>query len=391
MAKDLKGKQLPKGIHQRENGLYVGRFKYNNKQYTFYDRDLEQLKKTLEDKKYEVRNGLYEKEQNITVDQWFIEWLTVYKVDIKNGTIQTYKQAYNSYIKKSLGKRKLKDIRGDMIQNLINDLDKKGLSYSRINIVYVILFGMLKKASVLHIINSNPLGNGSVTLPAKKKKEALCKTRKIKSMSLREKDIFLKYAKDSPYYDFYVMALSTGMRIGEILALHWSDIDFSLNNISINGTLIYSREEKKRYIDNPKSSSSNREIPMTDRISTLLKKRKTQQNICRLKLGEDWKEEAGLENLVFTYDTGGAYWDTAIRVDMNKIVDTINKNGIPFKKITPHSLRHTFATLGIKDGIDPKDMQELLGHGSFSITMDVYRDVLPDDKRKAMEKIQSIM
>ncbi len=381
MAVDLNGKQLPKGIHQRENGLYVGRFKFQKQSYVFYDRNLEQLQRILEDKKYEVRHGLYTKENNITVDAWFNTWMQNYKTNLKANSIYTYEQAYGLYIKPTFGEFKLKDIRSEMIQALINQLFQQGKSRSRINIVYVIFLGMYKKAVALNMVNRNPVN--AVEFPKNKIKN------KLRVMTVEEQATFLQYAQGRNYYDIYLLALSTGMRIGEILALRWSDVDFPNRTVTVNGTLVYISSKDIRFIDTPKSLSSQREIPMLDQVFDMLTQRKLRQEQFQQELGEKWKEEPGLENLVFTYDAGGAYWDASVRTEIAKIVKTINNDGMLFEKITPHTFRHTFATRGLENGIPPKVMQSILGHSSLAMTMDKYSHVLPNTKAKEMEKINS--
>ena len=79
MAKDLKGKELPKGITQRPDGRYMGRFTFSGERYTLYNLDLKELKKELNNLRYEVENGLYVKETNMTVDAWFRIWIEDYK------------------------------------------------------------------------------------------------------------------------------------------------------------------------------------------------------------------------------------------------------------------------------------------------------------------------
>lgn len=81
-----------------------------------------------------------------------------------------------------------------------------------------------------------------------------------------------------------------------------------------------------------------------------------------------------------TYEDGGAFWDTGIRVDMKKIANAIREIGIEFDPITPHTLRHTFATRGLEQGIPLKVMQVILGDSSLAMTADLYSHVLPDIK-----------
>lgn len=382
MAIDLNGKKLPKGIHQRANGLYVGRFKYHNHPYVFYDRDLDRLQRTLEDKKYEAHHDLLMREENITMDLWFETWMREFKTDLKANTVHTYTQVYKLYIQPEFGGRRLKDIRSETIQTFINKLLREGKSRSRVNIAYVILLGMYKKAIILNKVKNNPLN--AVEFPKNKAKK------EMRVMSIDEQNIFLQYARNHNYYDVYLMALCTGMRIGEILALRWSDVDFSTGLISVNGTLVYIGQNKRRFIDTPKSMSSQRQIPMLDRIITMLHQRREKQLEWKQLYKDTWSEAPGMENLVFTYKNGGAYWDSSIRNELYKIIRSINKDGIPFEHITPHTFRHTFATRGLENNIPPKVMQSILGHSSLAITMDKYSHVLPDMKAKEMEKINNI-
>lgn len=119
MAKDLKGKELPKGITQRPDGRYMGRFQYEGEKYCLYDVDLDKLQERIEDMRYELRHGIYQKEQNITVSAWYKTWIEEYKKPaVKMGTIRIYEQNFQKYIAPELGKKKLKDIRPEHIQRL---------------------------------------------------------------------------------------------------------------------------------------------------------------------------------------------------------------------------------------------------------------------------------
>lgn len=120
------------------------------------------------------------------------------------------------------------------------------------------------------------------------------------------------------------MALCTGMRCGEILGLQWRDIDFKNQVIKVRGTLIYVRG-KGRFKDTPKTDTSTRDIPMLDTAGELLKIRRKGQLEDRMLLGEKWKEAPGLDNMVFTLRDGSLMWDTAIRVDIKKIIATIEE------------------------------------------------------------------
>ncbi len=386
MAKDKNGKKLPPGITLRSDGRYMGRVQVDGERVTLYGKTLKELQNKIESVKYEMKHGMFCKPKDITVASWFETWIEQYKAGAcKASTIQTYRQSFEHYIGPVIGKKKVTDIQPQMMQKIINDLYKKGFSKSRVNIVYVVLCGMFEQAHRNRLILNNPAS--ALVFPRFRKKMQSDK----RVMTVAEQKTFLEYAKGSVYYSFYVMALSTGMRVNEITALQWSDIDWISKVIHVTGTLVYVRNGGGRYKDSPKTESSRRDIPMLANVEELLRDIRKVQLEKRLLLGKIWKEETGLQNLVFTYETGGALWDTGIRVDIGKIVEKINAAGIQFEHITPHTFRHTFATRGLEQGIPLKVMQSILGHSSLAMTADLYSHVLPDTKAEEMKKLENVL
>lgn len=184
------------------------------------------------------------------------------------------------------------------------------------------------------------------------------------------------------------LTLLTGMRNGEIRALQWQDIDFDKRIIHVNSTLKYIPKGEPKYMfDTPKSQSSIREIPMLDNVYTILKEHRKQQLQNKQLLEERWSPQKGFENLVFTGCFGRCVTEQALYQDMKAIQQRITEDGKQICKLNPHILRHTFATRGLERGIPPKVMQELLGHSSISMTLDIYSHVLPSTKAKEIRKI----
>lgn len=384
MSIDNSGKELPKGIRQRKDGRYEGRFTFQGEAYTLYNKNIKNLMKEMQDKRYEVEHGLYVKKSRITVDSWFHTWLEEYKKNgIKYGTYKTYLEEYESHIKKPFGNKKLTEIRSEHIQRLFNKM-AENYSRSTVNLVKIILNSMFKQACKNRLILHNPVEN--TTMPKNKKEK------KIRVFTVEEQKLFLQYAQDSIYYPLYVVALGTGMRNGELRALQWEDIDFEKRMISVKGTLKYIAKggAEKYRIDFPKTQSSKREIPMLDNVYLILKRHKKEQMEQKVFLGELWKPQAGFETLVFTAGFGTCITDTALYQDMKKIEEKIRAAEYEFEDATPHTLRHTFATRGLENGIPPKVMQELLGHTSITMTLDIYSHVLPNTKAEEMKKLANM-
>lgn len=385
-AKQSNTKKMPRGItYSEKEKRYTGRFMIDGVRYSVHGTTITETVDKMDSMRYEVKHGIYCKPQDETVNSWFEIWMEQYKANtVKKSTMQTYRQTFNGYISPVIGNRKICEIRSQVIQKLINDLHKAGYSKSRVNMVYVILIGMFRQAQKNQLILQNPVD--AVTFPKFKKRQQ----RDIRVLTREEQRLFLEYAADSKYYDFYVIALQTGMRINEILGLEWLDIDMLKREINVNGTLVYIRGGDGRYKDTPKTENSRRVIPMLPDVESIFKRRRKQQLENKMQLGKHWKEEKGLENIAITYDEGGAFWDTGIRVDIKRIVQAINDTGIEFKPITPHTFRHTFATRCVEQGMPLQVLKTILGHSSLAMTADLYSHVMPDVKQEEMRKIVSL-
>ncbi len=119
MAKDARGRELPKGIRQRDNGTFEGRVAVDGKRVSVYGNTVTEVKKKIAETKYKMEHGIYVDQCNISFDEWFNTWLEEYKKNsVKSGTVFSYKNYYKYYIKDELGMRKLRIFR--TISNLIS-------------------------------------------------------------------------------------------------------------------------------------------------------------------------------------------------------------------------------------------------------------------------------
>lgn len=378
-------KQSQRGIRLRTDGRYEGRFTYEGQAYTVYDKTAKGCEKKLTDLKYRVTNDLYMKEENLTVDAFFSIWLEEYKrPNVKYGTCKLYEDEYKAHIKAPLGAKKLKDIKPAHIQKLLNSMND---TYSRntVNLVKIILNNMYKVAVINGLVVRNPVERVVITKKSVKKQ--------IQVLDVEQQKLFLEYAKEkSYYYDLYVVALATGLRNGELRALTWQNVDFDNKMISATGTMkYYPKAEIKYRIDTPKTETSKRLIPMLDKTYQVLKQHKRNQLELKMLLGDKWKAVPGLDNLVFTSRFGGCISEQALYQDMKALVAEIHKDGhTDFPCISPHSLRHSFASRGLEQGIPPKVMQDILGHATLAMTTDTYMHTFEPQVAKEMKKLESL-
>lgn len=208
MGKDLKGKELGKGISQRADGNYMARYvdRYK-KRHTFYGRDLKLLRRKLEKARYESEQGILLSGENITLSEWFGEYLKLYKEGkVKETTVYRIRQTFSPCKKNIVGMMKLQEIKAIHIQQLINELDEKGFTYGTIRLLKSLLNEMFKKAMGNGYMLINPCD--AVVMPKKVTYEA-------RFLTGQEQEMFLEVAKEYSHYDIFCACLSFGGRIGD--------------------------------------------------------------------------------------------------------------------------------------------------------------------------------
>lgn len=401
MAKDQNGKELPKGITWREDKqTYMARFTYQGKSYTFYGKDLKKLTKKLADKRYEAEHGLAGSADKITLDRWYQTWLEDYKIpNIKETSVNTYKQMYSCYIQKELGSRYLKQIKPVHIQKVYNAMLERGFAPKTVSILQAMLYNIFEFAVKNDLIVKNPC-NG-ITRPKKKKAE-------VEALSAGEQDTLLHYlgkSKWKHYKPLVITLLGTGMRIGECLGLTWDDIDFRNMEIHINKTLVYVKDlGTGKYtfkFQTPKTKNSIRTIPMLSDVASALKQQSMNQKRLKVYMGAEWQPLQDFQDMVFTSFKGTPCQESKIRKHLVKIVAEINaaekalaeqqnREPIIMKHIKPHMFRHTFATRCFENDMPPKTVQHILGHSSINLTMDLYTHMSGDKKKEDMKKLEGM-
>lgn len=181
-------------------------------------------------------------------------------------------------------------------------------------------------------------------------------------LSVEEQNIFINIAKNEYQGEVFLFALAIGLRIGEILALTWNDIDFDNELVAVNKTLVnvkdFDEEGSKWHteVGTPKTRASNRTVPLLPEIVRLLRDKKREQKETMLKLGTKYENN----NLVFCNLQGRFLNYSDMRKKLRQILTKANLKGI-----TIHSLRHTFATRCLENGVELRVVQEFLGHSSI--------------------------
>ena len=393
MENATKERRLPKGISKRADGRYQGRFTFQGERFTLYDRDIKALQKKMADAKYEMEHGIYINAQNMTLNTFFETWVSEIKENtVKANTISVYMEIYKIHICPALGKLQVSSINKLMVQRLLNNMSKNGLSANTLAKTKAILYSIFKEAMENRMISYNPCEN--ITIRRDKTERRV--------LSWQEQQLFLEAIQGSRYETLCILGLSTGLRIGELSGLRWSDINFEEKTLTVERTYIYLHDVKnhqmKDEFHSPKTKNSCRTIRLLDSTLSLLVQHKIRQEKEKQTAGDTWCPVEGGEDLVFTTKSGGPVRGLNVAETLNNYVKKINRKEellaakehrepVVFERITPHTLRHTFATRAFESGIPPKVVQQILGHSSLEMTMDLYTHVTEDVQSKEIQKL----
>lgn len=373
-----------------KNGRYDARFvdRFGKRQ-SISGKDLKDVKRRYNEALYENEKQINIK-QSIILDEWFSEWMNVYKFDvIRENTKRYYNLIYKKHISPTLGKMNLTDIDQLTIKKLIKKLKQDGYGYETQNKVKIVLVDIFNKALINEYVRKNPAKGISVKRDEKKE---------VKVLSEEEQILFFDCAKGTFYNNLFVVAVSTGMRIGELAALRWSDIDWETNVIKVTRTLVYQKyegdEQKSFHFENPKTATSKRNIPINHQCEMALKRQYMQKNVIAQKAPKSKSVDKQYADLLFTTKFDTPINSQIICEAIKKVVDEVNLTRDYVDEIevfSPHCFRHTFATRCFESCIQPKTVQAYLGHASLQMTMDLYTSVMPKHMSNEMDKVSEVL
>lgn len=390
MGKNLKGKECGRGICQRKDGLYKARFTgKTGKRKEKCFKTLPEARNWLADSKYEDEHFGMVTDSDITVDEWFEFWINSLITDLAPNTKRNYRERYKHNIQPFIGRLKLnavKPMHCKMILNKMNDEYAGGT----IRQAYITMGTLLRCAVDNGLIQKHPMDGIRYTKPIKAADD-------IHFLTVEEQRCFLEAAKRSHNYFQYALILETGLRTGELIGLTWDAIDWNKRTLTVNKTLEFRHKQKQWRAGPPKTPHSYRTIPLTNRAYEIL--RTVELSKKTRKLAEDLVEKleytdlkTGKKSCLFMKDLVFINWRTG-KPAKNSSYDThlyklCDEAGI--EHFCMHALRHTYATRAIESGMQPKVLQQLLGHASIKTTMDRYVHVTDESIEKAIQQFEAL-
>ena len=397
MPKDLKGRELPKGIYQRKDGRYEARAMIHGNSIQLYNYNLKELKADFEKAKEQARQGINQKYANITLNEWFEEWFTKYKIpQIKETSINPMRSRYYGTFGAIIGNKKVVDILNIDIQEVMNTMHEQGRASSSMRDALGRVRECLESAKNNRIITVNPCFD--IVVPWEKKN----KPRRF--LTKEEQNKFLETAGKGWYKEMFYTMFLTGMRVGEIGGLKWEDIDFKNKCIHIKRSLScqYYHGEKMLKITTPKTHNSYRKIPFMGEIEEMLLSQREKQQELKKELGNRYRSTDEFAELVFVTSMGSPATRYIVEKECNNIVRAINEEEayasimeqrapVVFEKVYPHAIRHTFCSRCFQFKMNPKVVQALMGHQNYSTTIDIYTHVMENDITEETCKMKSAL
>lgn len=369
MGKDLKGKELGVGISQLQDGRYIGRFtSKSGKRVQKYFHKLQECRKWIADAQFEDEHGNTLFSESPTADAWFEYWLKEVKGEsIRESTRIRYKSHWEKIFSPVIGKMELSDIKPVHCQYALNKMNEEH-KVSSIKACRIFAKSVFSCAVENGIILKNPITK-SVQPTGGKKSE------KREALTMQEQKEFLEAAKKSVYCNEYAFVLQTGLRVGELTALRWSDVDFKNNSIHVQRNASY-RKGGVFVFDNPKTESGIRDIPLTEEALRILRDQKEKNSKNKVVKME-------YSDFIFLNKKGKLTTAVAYNDSLKRVCRRAD-----MKHISMHILRHTFATRCIEAEMRPKTLQAILGHSKIEMTMNLYVHVTDDAKVEEMKSAE---
>lgn len=341
-------------VYRRKDGRCVGEYKDANgkRRYVSGKTKAEvraKLRKLLADRD----EGIAYDSENLTVGNYLNTWLVALKGTVRARTWQRHEEVVRLHLKPTIGGVKLDKLNVLQVQSVYGQKLADGLSPRSVQIIHATLHKALKQAVGWTLIPRNVSDGVMPPRPLK---------REITPLSQEQARTLLQAARGDRLYAFYVLAVTTGMRNGELLGLQWKDVSLADRTLRVRRTVF------NGIISPPKTLAGNRTIGLSGlAVAALESHRLTagKQQSC------EWVFPSRTDTPLSVHNVHNRSWKPLLE-----------RAGLP-TSTRMHDLRHTCATLLLSKNVPVKVVSEMLGHGDVSITLAVYQSVLPHMQESA--------
>jgi len=365
-------------VFQRADGRWVARLRdAEGRSRYLYGRDRADVKQRLLEAQAVLHLGQPLPDQRLTFGSYLQEWVAgLGSGSLKPGSVAYYERYVRRHLLQSqLAHKPLARLEPADLRRFYAAKLGSGLSSTSVHHLHAVIHLALQRA-----VDDGVVGRNVAALVGRSSRP---KVRRIEMQTIADGDQprrFIDAARGERLEALLLLAISTGMRRGELLALRWKDVDLDRNVLAVTGSLQGDSRPTLR-IDGPKSGRSRSVALATVAVEALREHRKRQAEE-RILVGREWKDRG----LVFSTEFGDFLSPTTLKLALERVLARADLHHIRF-----HDLRHTAATLMLSRGVHPKMASEMLAHATIAITLDLYSHVTANMHRQAADAIDAAL
>jgi len=363
-------------ITQLPNGLWQARISYVergvHKRKAFYGKTRKEAVEKMQQALAELQKGMPVISERTTVGEYLQMWLEdIARATLRPRSHEKYAQVLRLYLLPHIGHIRLTKLTPAQVQKMLNQLVASGLSPSTAQYCHAVLRRALGQAEKWGMVARNVAK--MVDTPKGERKKA-------QPLTLEQIHALLEQARGHRLYALFVLAVSLGLRQGELLGLRWQDVDFEHGLLHVRVQL--QRVGGRFALLEPKSESSRRTLQLPDFVAEALRQHRANQLLERAQMGAEWRGEW---DLVFLTSAGTPINSRNL---LRTYYGLLRKAGIP--RVPFHTLRHTAASWLLAMGCDIRTVQAVLGHSQIGITADLYTHIVPALLKDAAQKMEQL-
>jgi integrase len=359
-------------IRQRKDGRFEARIYIDGKRKSIFAKSRREVEKKRHEALAAIERGEHPIPQQVTLASYLLFWLKEFvQPKLRTKTYDSYRYLVERHIIAALGNVKLARLTPEDVQRFLNKQLERGLSRTTVSYQRSILRKALNDAMRFGYVHRNV-----VTLtdsPGTDRKEQ-------RWLEPSEAKRFVSAAQDHRLEALWVIAVTTGLRKGEVLGLRWDDIDLDRRQLRVNQQL--QRVNGRLEVLPLKTERSRRTIPLTDLAMEALRKHRARQSEDKLQAGQHWKNSG----LVFVTEIGGPLEPRNVNRAFKMI---LKKADLPLD-VRFHDLRHSAASHLVGKGVDMRTVADILGHSQITLTLDTYSHLTEGHRRKAVDQLAMI-
>jgi integrase len=305
-------------------------------------------------------------------------WLPAIRVrQLRASTVESYRRNLRVHVLPRIGHRPLSLITTAELDRLYADLlagvHRRPLAPRSVRYIHTVLLGLFGHAMRKGHVGANPCTYADVPSPK------ACRSREMDTWSAEQLGVFLRSLEGDPFRAPLFLLATTGMRRGEALGLQWTDVRLDEGQLDIRRTL--GSVANNLVVGEPKTDKGRRTVSLDPPTVQVLREHRAEQLRTRLSMGAAFVDEGW----VFCQPDGQPLHPTRFQRVFHRRVEAA---GLP--KIRLHDLRHTWATLALRAGVNPKIVQERIGHASVAITLDLYTHLDRDQHDAAARAVTAL-